>query len=488
MIDAEKTKEQLLAELSEMRQRISGLEMIEAQHVRVEKELRENYEYAKGLFTASHIPLIVMDAETGVYVDCNEAAAKIYGYESRDEVLGKIPLDFSAPTQYDGSDSATEARRHIEAGIREGSHVFEWRHQRANGEIWDADVHLMFLENRGRPLLQFKLQDITERKKVEMAVIESEETLRSFFDAISEPLMLSDPRGIILMANETMARRLGKSAGELVGLCQYDFFPPDIAQNRREHYNRVVLTGKPVNFEDERDGRTFEISAYPVFDERRAVSKISIYVRDITERKRMEEDLKEAEKKFRDLAEKSVVGVYVLQDGVFKYVNEKLAVTLGYTVEELTGGMGPLDVVVPEDWPLLEENIRRRMSGEIQSLNYEFSIITKDKETRNAEVYSSLSTYEGKNAIIGTLLDVTERKRADGERERLITELKEALAQVKTLSGLLPICASCKKIRNDEGYWEQMEMYIRNHSEAEFSHGYCPECAAKLLAEIKQKK
>ena len=322
----------------------------------------------------------------------------------------------------------------------------------------------------------------------EKAIGDREETLRSFFDAISEPLLLSDPQGMILMANKTMARRLGKSVSELVGLCQYDFFPADVAHNRKIHYDRVVLTGEPVHFEDERDGRTFEVSAYPVFDEQRTVSKISIYVRDITERKRMEQDLRDAEKKFRDLAEKSIVGVYVYQDGIFKYINEKLAEILGYTAEELTGRMGPFEVAVPEDWPLLEESIRRRMSGEAKSANYEFRIITKNKEQRNVEVYSSLSTYEGKDAIIGTFLDITERAKAQEEREKLILELKEALAQVKTLSGLLPICASCKKIRNDQGYWEQMEMYIRNHSEAEFSHGYCPECAAKVLSELKQKK
>ena len=70
----------------------------------------------------------------------------------------------------------------------------------------------------------------------------------------------------------------------------------------------------------------------------------------------------------------------------------------------------------------------------------------------------------------------------------LILELKEALSQVKTLSGLLPICASCKKIRNDKGYWEQMEMYIRDHSEADFSRGICPECAERLYPQYFKKK
>ena len=73
-----------------------------------------------------------------------------------------------------------------------------------------------------------------------------------------------------------------------------------------------------------------------------------------------------------------------------------------------------------------------------------------------------------------------ERKRVEKEREKLIRELQDALAQIKKLSGLLPICASCKKIRDDQGYWTQIEAYIRDHSEATFSHDICPECMKKL--------
>jgi CheY-like chemotaxis protein len=70
------------------------------------------------------------------------------------------------------------------------------------------------------------------------------------------------------------------------------------------------------------------------------------------------------------------------------------------------------------------------------------------------------------------------------EQTRLIQELQEALSKVKMLSGLLPICASCKKIRDDHGYWHQVESYIRAHSQAEFTHGLCPDCARKLYPEI----
>lgn len=95
-------------------------------------------------------------------------------------------------------------------------------------------------------------------------------------------------------------------------------------------------------------------------------------------------------------------------------------------------------------------------------------------------IKNSDGTIHGASII---LRDITERKRQEEERLRLIEELQEALKRVKTLNGLLPICASCKKIRNDSGYWEQVESYIRSRSNAEFTHGICPDCVRLLYPE-----
>ena len=84
--------------------------------------------------------------------------------------------------------------------------------------------------------------------------------------------------------------------------------------------------------------------------------------------------------------------------------------------------------------------------------------------------------------------EIVERKRTEREREKLIQELQEALSQVKTLSGLLPICASCKKVRDDGGYWNQIEVYLQKHSEAQFSHGLCPQCAVELYPELQEEE
>lgn len=84
-------------------------------------------------------------------------------------------------------------------------------------------------------------------------------------------------------------------------------------------------------------------------------------------------------------------------------------------------------------------------------------------------------------------IHIAARKKAANEQEKLITELHQALTEVKALSGLLPICASCKKIRDDKGYWNQIEKYISAHSDAKFSHGICPECLKKLYPEFADK-
>lgn len=87
------------------------------------------------------------------------------------------------------------------------------------------------------------------------------------------------------------------------------------------------------------------------------------------------------------------------------------------------------------------------------------------------------------DALYRSISHSIERQRLETERERLILELQEALSKVKQLSGLLPICASCKQIRDDKGYWTQVEVYMSEHTEIDFTHTVCPECTKKLYPE-----
>ncbi len=110
----------------------------------------------------------------------------------------------------------------------------------------------------------------------------------------------------------------------------------------------------------------------------------------------------------------------------------------------------------------------------------------EDSSKTNQELVKEISLLKQRIKKLERL--ETERKLAEEEQERLILQLREALSQVKVLSGLLRICSSCKRIRNEEGGWEQMEKYIRDRTEVDFSHTYCPECAEKLRSQLHQKE
>jgi hypothetical protein len=117
--------------------------------------------------------------------------------------------------------------------------------------------------------------------------------------------------------------------------------------------------------------------------------------------------------------------------------------------------------------------------------------VVENKEGRSFVVEVSASNVTASSGeLVGRMasfIDITKRKEIEADREKLINKLQDALNKIKTLRGIIPICASCKKIRDDKGYWNQIEIYIKNHSEADFSHGICPECAEKLYPELHER-
>jgi PAS domain S-box-containing protein len=116
----------------------------------------------------------------------------------------------------------------------------------------------------------------------------------------------------------------------------------------------------------------------------------------------------------------------------------------------------------------------------------EFVVESKEGNSFVVEVSASNVTSNSGELVgrMASFIDITKRKEIEADREKLISKLRDALNKIKTLSGIIPICASCKKIRDDKGYWNQLENYINEHSEAHFSHGICPECAEKLYPNL----
>jgi len=205
-------------------------------------------------------------------------------------------------------------------------------------------------------------------------------------------------------------------------------------------------------------------------------------------------NLKLSEEKLREERDRAqgyldVAGVMLLvigPDQKVRLINKKGCEVLGYDEKEIIG-KNWFGHFLPER---VRENVKvifsKIISGETGSFGYvENVILTKRGEERMVAWHNTVFRNEAGN-IVSTLSsgeDITERRRAEEEREKIVHELKESMGKVKLLSGFIPICASCKKIRDDKGFWEQVEVYIRDHSEAEFSHGICPECFKKLYPE-----
>jgi PAS domain S-box-containing protein len=178
-------------------------------------------------------------------------------------------------------------------------------------------------------------------------------------------------------------------------------------------------------------------------------------------------------------------GICLLDEkGYITFMNRRGAALTGYVAEELVGRHWST-LVTSECMAQVEAEFAKRSQG--TASQYEAVGLTRQGQ-RVPVIVSARPLFENERltGVLCAFTDITERKQAEEERERLIVELQEALAKIKTLRGFIPICASCKKVRDDEGYWHQVEVYIRDHSEAEFSHGLCPDCLKKLYPEFEQ--
>jgi len=171
-----------------------------------------------------------------------------------------------------------------------------------------------------------------------------------------------------------------------------------------------------------------------------------------------------------------------LSDGQIVEVNEGFVNITDYPAAEVLGQT----TVGLHIWDRQEDRVAvvDELSEKGRVHGKEFAFRKRSGEVLTGLFSADIIYINSEPFVLSSISDITERKMGEMERERLIHELQEALAKVKKLSGFLPICASCKKIRNDQGYWTQIEAYIRDHSEAEFSHGICPECARKLYPEF----
>jgi PAS domain S-box-containing protein len=365
------------------------------------KALQESEQYLKTIFDSVQTGVLIVDAMKHTIEDANPAALKMMG-TGKDNVTGSLCHKFVCPAEQ-GECPITDLKQSVDSS--------ECILIKADGETIPVIKTVSHVMLKGREYLLESFIDISARKRAEEGI----KRIKTAVDATGDAIGMSTADGHHFYQNEAFDRLFGYTVEEVSCLHPTKLYGnEDVAGEVFE----TIMSGKSWHGEIEmvaKNGRRFPVSirADAVKDESgKVIGLIGVHT-DITERKRYEEALLESEHKFRDLAEKSLVGIYVVQDGLYKYLNARCAEIHGYTVEEMVDNMKLKDLAFPDDLPVIEENIRKRVSGETDSIHYEFRIVTKTGEIKDVEVYGTRTLYRGRLAVIGTLLDITERKRTD---------------------------------------------------------------------------
>jgi len=204
----------------------------------------------------------------------------------------------------------------------------------------------------------------------------------------------------------------------------------------------------------------------------------------LTVSKRLLMEIRLQEEKYSKAFRSSPYGIVLtrLADGAILEANDSFLKAIGYSREEAMGRT-TLDLKL---WAHLRDRevtvAELNARGSVKGLEWEF--LTRKGESLTVLYSAEVITVNNEKCILSSINDISRRKRAEEERERLLQEREKVLSEMKVLKGLLPICSSCKKIRDDRGYWSQLEVYIRDNSEADFSHSLCPECLRVMFPDI----
>jgi PAS domain S-box-containing protein len=254
---------------------------------------------------------------------------------------------------------------------------------------------------------------MTERRNREAKLRQCEERYRLLFENSLDGISIVSPKGRLIDINPAGLEIIGYDKEELLGMRMQNLYV-DPAERRRL-WKRVaeadVVADQDVSLR-RKDGKEIvcEVSIVARQTQKGRVEQWQIFIRDVTEQKKTMRALQESEEKFRALAEQAPVGIGVVQDGKLKYINPTYAAIFGHKKDELEGRS--IDrVVAPIDRRRVKEMIDRRISGNEETIEYEFSGVTKEGEKRLVRVHGTSISYKGNPAVIGTVTDITDRRR-----------------------------------------------------------------------------
>jgi len=373
--------------------------------------------------------IAVMDKH-GKIVYVNKKLLEAYGFKSKD-IVGKI---FGSWVQ----DSPTMREKMREIAIRIHKHKKGWSGELSNvldsGEIiWrNAKIFPLFDEYEAFSYIAYSGEDITQQKQMKEALYKSEKRFRELSELLPEVIYEVDFNGNIVFANKEAYKIFGYSQEEFnKGLTAFQMIASQNSDKVKENFARV-MRGENIGIQEytaiRKDGSTFPMLLHstPIRHEEKIVGIRGIMV-DITDRKKKEEELRESEEKFRNLADQSPNMIFINQQGKIVYVNKKCKEIMGYTEPEFySPDFDFLTLIATEDRKLIKSSFLKHLKGD-DVPPYEYSILTKEGQRIDAILTTKLISFKGKSAILGTVTDITERKQSE-------VALKEAMIKLEQLN------------------------------------------------------
>ena len=386
---------------------------------KTEEALRKNEAKYRELVENANSIILRRDPE-GRITFFNEFAQRFFGFRE-EEILGRNVVGTIVPEkESSGRDLAQMIRdisRHPERyATNENENVLR------NGKrVWVAWTNKPILDPDGKLVEILCIgNDITERKRAEERLAESEVKYRTLVEGMSEAVMQVDKDDRVQFVNPQFCQMIGYREDELLGRVGYEIYFDPEEQELIRRKNRLRLEKASDAYETRMRKKNGEevlvrISGSPVTDAQgNVVGSIGV-ITDITERKRAEQAVKESETKYRGLVDHSLLGIYITQNHIMRFCNQRLAEIFGYERPEELFGTHIRELVAPESWEVVDTQVQRRESGELDMGRYEFKGKRRDGALIDLEVLGGRILYEGKPAIQGSMIEVTERKLLEAE-------------------------------------------------------------------------
>jgi PAS domain S-box-containing protein len=409
MSDSVESEKDLSERINQVQDSRKILELLRSTHKKQLDSLRKNEELFRSLVETTSDWIWEVDND-GIYTYASPRVKEILGYEP-EEMIGKRPFDFMPPEE------AIKIEKSFYEEILQSGKAFS---SLKNTNL-HKDGHAVVLETSGVPFFDINGEllgyrgidrDITERKRAEDALRQARDDWMNIFESIGDMVLVLDREHRIQDVNRTAIKALGLDKKEIIGQHCYELLHCTDHPIEGCPHEQLFNLEHPEKVEQEMeflDG-FYHITTSPVFEASGKIVKTLHIARDITERKIVEESLRESEEKFRTLAEQSPNMIFINQGGQVVYANKSCEELMGYDREEFySPNFDFMNLIVPECKDSIIEAFSEHMQGR-EVAPFEYTVITKDGKRIESFYTTKLIKYQGKSAILGTIMDITERK------------------------------------------------------------------------------